>query len=31
VVAPPGRLDGRPLSWARGPVAAGHDDPRWAA
>jgi hypothetical protein len=29
VVAPPGRLDGRPLSWARGPVAAGHDDPRW--
>jgi hypothetical protein len=29
VVAPPGRLDGRPLTWARGPVAAGDDPPRW--
>jgi hypothetical protein len=31
VVAPPGRLDGRPLTWRHGPVAAGHDEPRWAS
>lgn len=30
VVGPPGRLDGQPLRWARGPVALGADAPVWS-
>lgn len=31
LVAPPGRIDGQALGWARGPVPAGHDPAAWAA
>lgn len=30
LVAPPGRLDGRPLRWTRGPVPIGADAAEWA-
>jgi hypothetical protein len=30
LVAPPGRLDDRPLRWARGPVPLGSDPAAWA-
>jgi hypothetical protein len=29
VVAPPGTLDGEPLTWTRGPVPPGSDPPAW--
>ena len=29
LVAPPGRLDGRPLTWPSAPPIAGADDPSW--
>lgn len=31
LVAPPGKLDGRPLSWPHGPRPFGADAPEWSA